>query len=84
MTPFEFQEVFYRTRKLILMKLGDKDVNVDLSLGNFKEYLVKRYPSIGVSRPRAKKANIRIMTGIRQRVERETFNPLTGRYGKMV
>lgn len=84
MTPFEFQEVFYRTRKLIMMKLGDKDVNVDLSLANFKEYLVKRYSSIGVSRPRSKNSRSRVMTGIRQRTEREPFNPLTGRYGKMV
>lgn len=84
MTPFEFQEVFYKTRKLIMMKLGDKDLNVDFSLGNFKEYMVKRYPSIGVSRPRSKNARSRVMTGIRKRTEHEHFNPLTSRYGKLV
>lgn len=84
MTPFEFQEVFYKTRKSILMTLGDKDGNIDLSLANFKEYLAKRYPGIGVSRPRSKNAHSRIMTGIRKRAEREAFNPLTSRYGKMV
>lgn len=84
MTPFEFQEVFYRTRKHILILLGDKDVNIDLTLGNFKEYLAKRYPNIGVKRPRSINARSRVMSGIRKRVEREEYNPLIGRHRKMV
>lgn len=68
MPPYEFQTVFYRQRRHLEITMG-KEIADRLNLADFKEYLAKRYPYYGVTRPRSDGGRSRVIHGLRKKEE---------------